>query len=426
MKRTLSLVLALLMLVSMAIVPALAQSTTTRTKITAMMEASESSETYKMWSAMLEGYVKEAGLDIEIEYELLPNDSDYANKLQLYIASNQLPDFYGCANGTFSKAAKGIGAIVNIGEELKRLGAYDQMNSAIVNFLTDSDDGQLYLMPNALYCEYFMYRKDKFEQYGLTAPETWDQFMEACRVLKENGETPVVIGGADQWQIMRYLSFGPWRATHDGFIMGYINQTDSFAKNESAQNAVNMVYDMGKNGYFQDGFTGNSYSDAADMFFGGEGCIFYSGSGHIGMASQMYADGKLGVFPVPAVDGMDNISTNVPIHAGFANALNAQTYDEVMQGFLEYVVKHQHEVTLANNLFSPWNYELPQGLDPLFYDVLPLFKTATDSWVSWDDKLDAATVVAMEDAQEELALNMITPDEFITEMDKVVAENNPK
>lgn len=396
-----------------------------RSKITVLMEASESSETYRIWSTLLEGFVEEKHPELEVEYELLPNDSDYANKLQLYIASNQLPDFYGCANGTFSKAAKEIDAIVNVGEELKKIDKYDDMNGAIIDFLTDADDGEMYLFPNALYCEFYFYRTDIFEANGLSAPTTWNEFLEACEVLKNAGEIPCIIAGAEQWQLMRYLAFPPWRNAHDEFIMGYIDGSQSFESNQAAQVGVNLVETMGKNEYWQPGFTSTNYTDATNMFFGGQGAMFYSGSGHIENAKELYAEGKLGMFPVPAVDDMDNISTNVPIHAGFAWAFNKQTYDDVMQEFFAYVCDNMHDAAYASGVFSPFVQDPPEGLDQLFYDIEPMFETAEHSWVSWDDKLDSATVVEMEDAQEELALGMTTPEDFMTEMDAAVKANNP-
>ena len=402
------------------------EKTNGRDKITALMEASESSDTYQLWSSLFDGYLKENDLDIKMEYELIPNDSDYANKLQLYIASDNLPDFYGCANGTFSNAAKSINSIINVGEELKKIGKYEDMNDAVIDFLTDAEDGELYLFPNALYCEFFWYRTDKFEQYGLKEPTTWDEFLKVCATLKENGEIPIIIAGGEQWQLMRYLSFMPWRATHDKFIMSYAKAEDFFADNKAAQAGVDLLATIGTSGYFQSGFTSTNYTDATNLFFGGTGCIYYGGSGHISNASEMYENGQLGTFPVPAIDGMENISTNVPIHAGFANTMNAKTYDDVMQGLFAYICDNFHEATYAQGLFSPFDYDMPQGLDELFYEIEPMFAKAEHSWVSWDDKLDPATVVAMEDAQEELALGMISPEEFIQEMDKVIIKNVKK
>ena len=62
-----------------------------------------------------------------------------------------------------------------------------------------------------------------------------------------------------------------------------------------------------------------------------------SGSGDIAKADELYGNGQLGFFPVPDVDGMENMETNVPLHAGFAYAFNKQTYDDVMEEFFQYL-----------------------------------------------------------------------------------------
>ena len=67
----------------------------------------------------------------------------------------------------------------------------------------------------------FMYRKDLFEKAGIKdTPTTWKEFEEDCQKLADIGEIPVIIGGSDAWQIMRYLSFSPWRVTGPEFIHG--------------------------------------------------------------------------------------------------------------------------------------------------------------------------------------------------------------
>ena len=68
--------------------------------------------------------------------------------------------------------------------------------------------------------------------------------------------------------------------------------------------------------------------------------MWYSGSGQISQASEMYADGKLGIFPVPSVDGEENMSTDIPVHGGFGTAFNAQTYDETMQECFQYICEN--------------------------------------------------------------------------------------
>lgn len=94
-----------------------------RTKITALLKGTESTEQYKTFDYLLKNFCDEKGLDYEIE---LVNDmQDYFTKLQMYINSDTLPDIFGCPNGTLSKACKDIDALVNVGDELERNG-YDE------------------------------------------------------------------------------------------------------------------------------------------------------------------------------------------------------------------------------------------------------------------------------------------------------------
>ena len=392
-----------------------------RTKITALLKGTESTEQYKTFDYLLKNFCDEKGLDYEIE--LVNDQQDYFTKLQMYINSDTLPDIFGCPNGTLSTACKDIDALVNVGDELERNGYADKLNGAIRDFLTDADDGNLYLFPQALYCEYFMYRKDLFEKAGIKdTPTTWKEFEEDCQKIADIGEIPVIIGGSEAWQIMRYLSFSPWRVTGPEFIQGYQAGTESFDKNESAKYGVNLVYDLGTKGYFEPGFASVDFTSASDLFFGGSGAIFYTGSGQFNLAEDMYDKGEIGFFPVPDTEGMDNMPTNIPIHAGFAEAFNKATYDDTMQEFFDYMCENYSDVCYNQvQVFSPFSSdEIPEGLPQLFYDIQPMFENAETAWTSWDDKLDSDVMTKIVDEQQQLAQGIIKPDEFIKTCDSLV------
>lgn len=392
-----------------------------RTKITVLLRDSETSAKYIILKRLLTEFSEEQGLE-EPEFELVSNDADYVTKLQLYINSNSLPDIYGCANGALSTAAQEIDAMVNIGDELERIGMKDDMNEAVYDFFKDTNDGNVYLFPESLNCEFFFYRTDIFDKYGLTAPTTWDEFLDVCKTLKDNGEVPLIVAGQENWQLMRYLSFAPWRMTKGEFITNYINGTETFTDSVAAQEGVNLLYTLGTEGYFQGGFLSTDYTAATDLFFGGTGCMWYSGSGQISQASEMYANGQLGIFPVPSVDGEDNMSTDIPVHGGFGTAFNAQNYDETMQECFQYICENYSDACYNDaQVFSPFNDEMPEGLDQLFYDLQPLYATATDAWVSWDDKLDSATLTSIVDEQQKLAQGSETPEEFCSAVDSFIS-----
>lgn len=64
-------------------------------------------------------------------------------------------------------------------------------------------DGKLVGIPQEVVAYGLFINKDMFDQYGLTLPETPEDFLECCRVFKENGvETPV---GANRWWLETFV-----------------------------------------------------------------------------------------------------------------------------------------------------------------------------------------------------------------------------
>ena len=89
-----------------------------------------------------------------------------------------------------------IDALVDVGAELERNGYGDKLNGAVRDFLTDEEDGNLYLFPQGLYCEYFMYRKDIFEKAGIEkTPETWEEFKDVYKRQERSSGIPLQYHG---------------------------------------------------------------------------------------------------------------------------------------------------------------------------------------------------------------------------------------
>lgn len=64
-------------------------------------------------------------------------------------------------------------------------------------------DGKLVAVPQEVVAYGLFINKDMFDQYDLELPETPDEFLECCRVFKENGiETPV---GANRWWLETFV-----------------------------------------------------------------------------------------------------------------------------------------------------------------------------------------------------------------------------
>ncbi len=93
-----------------------------------------------------------------------------------------------------------------LGEEgkLKDLSGLDCVkNLREVVIAANMVDGKLVGIPQEVVAYGLFINKDMFDQYGLALPETPDDFLECCRVFKENGiETPV---GANRWWLETFV-----------------------------------------------------------------------------------------------------------------------------------------------------------------------------------------------------------------------------
>ncbi len=93
-----------------------------------------------------------------------------------------------------------------LGEEgkLKDLSGLDCVkNLREVVIAANMIDGKLVGIPQEVVAYGLFINKDMFDQYGLALPETPEDFLECCRVFKENGiETPV---GANRWWLETFV-----------------------------------------------------------------------------------------------------------------------------------------------------------------------------------------------------------------------------
>ena len=51
------------------------------------------------------------------------------------------------------------------------------------------------------------YNKDLFAKYGLSEPQTWEEFLLICEKLKSQGITPIVLGSKDDWPVAGWFDY---------------------------------------------------------------------------------------------------------------------------------------------------------------------------------------------------------------------------
>lgn len=401
-------------------------------------EASENAKTYKVLSGSGEGvaaydvfnavvarYQEEVNPDFQVEYEVISSTSDLWQKLQMYYTADTLPDIFAISNGTLAEEMIGKNKLVNLTEILNADGHMGDVAPAMVDYHT-SEDGNMYMIPSTFSGEFFVYRKPVFEKYGLEEPETWEDFIDICQTLTENGEYAYVMRGADYVQYLRFASFPTWTTQGREFIKGLTNGEYTYSESELSMYAAKLLQTFGAGNYFVPGFDNMTLSDVVDTFMSGVGTIMYANANYASQLSELYDAGEIGWFGIPVVEDTAGTGSTIPTHGGKAWAFNKDTYDNdpVLQDFVEFYFDNIDEISYECGALSWYNSDIPEGkLDSLMTDIGTEMKKQTVSWVSWDDKLSAATTTTVGDAAAQLVYGTITPEEYCSIFDEALAEN---
>ncbi len=107
--------------------------------------------------------------------------------------------------------------LLALGEEGKLMdlsGLESTKNLREIIKIANTVDGKLVAIPQEVVAYGLFVNVDLFREYGLNLPETPEEFLECCRVFKENGiETPV---GANRWWLETFIFAQAYAELYNG------------------------------------------------------------------------------------------------------------------------------------------------------------------------------------------------------------------
>ncbi|MFI3213488.1 MAG: extracellular solute-binding protein [Eubacteriales bacterium] len=216
--------------------------------------------------------IEEAFPNVELEYEPGGGGDDNANKLKTYNASGDLPDVW-------YSTADSAGAILSAGN-MQDLTQYITDDGFIDKYAVPEalqyNDGSIYTITSGAdtyFTPRIFYNKEMFEEYGLEEPTTYDELLEICVTLKENGEVPMSIAGQGGWAPQLFLMQTMIQMEDPQVAIDILSNTGDF-DNQVVVNAANRISEMAQIGAFPDGVTNLSYTNSREMFTTGRAAMF--------------------------------------------------------------------------------------------------------------------------------------------------------
>ena len=295
---------------------------------------------------------------VKIEKVVMTGDSR-PQFLKNMLASGNMPDI----NIDPADLAKTDGVYAEVPEEL--LAGYEEDVIPTYN-------GKHTLIPayRALRAQCY-YHKDQFREAGITEePETWEEFLEVCRKLKDAGKTPLMgAGSSDIWA----TGFGFWTGVANSEIMARYPDFNEQIRNGRLSwtdpvitDTLNEWKKLIDAGYYHKGSLSFSSTQAAGEFKSGAAAMYMDGAwSAISYDEEGITTEEIGVFVMPVPSGAKTYCT-MPQY--WAVSESCKNKEEAFR-FCEYVLGGNKEI-YQYYLKADGTYSVTK--EPVTYEMGPI------------------------------------------------------
>jgi raffinose/stachyose/melibiose transport system substrate-binding protein len=288
--------------------------------------------------------------NIKINMEAIA-DEPIKDKLRVILGGNDVPDIMFSWSGEFARKFVRAGAALDLTPYLNEDAAWK--NSFIPASLQPfTSDGKNYGIPLRFNGKFFVYNKKIFDKYHLQAPKTWDEFTKVLDTLKQDGETPIVLGNQSPWAAIHYLTGLNQKMVAQDVRMKDYNPKSGEFTDPGYVKALQMLLDLNKKGYFMKDVNSTTHDMAKQLFFAGKGAIMYVELEEFPDVEKAMS-GNWGFFPMPSIaDGKGNQNYITGAPDGFIVSSKTKHPKEAM-AFLKFLTSKENALKLVKKLGWP-------------------------------------------------------------------------
>ncbi|MBU9720596.1 extracellular solute-binding protein [Bacillus alkalicola] len=361
---------------------------------------------------------------VTVELEILENEQ-YKDQLQIVSSANQLPDVgMTWAAGFMEPYVRGE-RFASLEDILD-----DEFRSSFVGGVREAYevDGVTYALPLELNIAPVFYNTAIFDEYGLGAPETYDDFLNVVDTLVENGVTPIALGNRERWTGSLWYMYLADRIGGDSALNNAIDRSGSF-ENAALIEAAEEIQNLVDRDAFIRGFNGLTDQEAKSEFMNENAAMYLIGSWDLPNyttneeVDQEFRD-SVNFFKFPEVDGGEgNINSWVGgPGVGLFVAEDSDVKEEAKQ-FVKYFVERWGEQAVVDAGVIPGTQVDTDAVDlpDLFIQVLDELNNANNLTLFADVQMSASVAEVHLDLIQALFGNEVTPEDYAKQHEEALA-----
>lgn len=307
--------------------------------------SNQSDPTAKELDEMLVQMFMDANPDIQMEHTQVDHEG-FKTAIRTYFASNNPPEVmtWFAANRMRFFAKRDL--LLDIGDVWEE----NNWNDVYEGFHAMSQHEDKYLFVPTQYYWWGMYfRKDIFQELGINVPETWDQFLNTCDTLRENGYVPITIGTKYDWPAAGWFDYLNMRVNgpqfHTDLTDGKVPYTD-----ERVLNVFNYWQELLDHDCFIENHSAYSWQEGAEFMIQEQpdAVMYLIGDFIRDLYPDAREDAELDFFRFPIIDPALPIGEDAPTDGFFAAAEADDS--ELAKRFLAFLGSKEAQETIAKEL----------------------------------------------------------------------------
>lgn len=356
--------------------------------LTVMCVGTEADPYLDAYNSIAEKFAEnnEYGVDVKIDFY---ENEQYKTKLTTLMASNAVPDVFVTWELSYLQPFVEGGKVADLTSYLEADPEWkDSFSDGTLDLL--SYGGKNYGIPTQKAICVMFYNKAIFAENGVEVPTTYDEFLQVCQTLKDNGVTPMTMSGTDAWIPAQFVQQVAGGMAGDQLFNDVCDGTEKW-NNETHVKAAEEVKKLADAGYFQEGFIGMGPEEATDLFKTGRAAMYFQGTWDTDVCQKCDVGEDVGAFYLPAYDEQyTNVSVG-SVDTSFAVAETCKNKDAAV-AFLKYWSSQETESMLLyeNGRIPAGKFEVDESkLTPLMAEILDISNAQVGLTPWWDRQFGA-------------------------------------
>lgn len=298
----------------------------------------------KQVDEMLVAMFEEMYPDIDVQHTQVDHEG-FKQAIRTYFASNNPPEVLTWFAGNRMRFFAQRDVLLNLNDVWADNNWEDAYPTGFQ--AASKANGNYVFVPTQYYWWAMYYRKDIFNDLGISEPGTWEEFLDVCRTLSENDIVPVTIGTRFLWTSAGWFDYLNMRVNGPEFHLRLMEGLERY-DSEEVRNTFAAWKEAIDAGCFIENASAYNWQEGADFMIQGDAAMYLIGDFLRDLYPDDREEAELDFFRFPIIDPNVAIGEEAPTD-GFFAAANADD-TELAELFLTFLGSKEAQEVIAREL----------------------------------------------------------------------------